>query len=49
MPVRASRTDRLIETLEAQGLDEDDVEEAVQELMDAGKCYEPKIGILKLI
>jgi RPA family protein len=41
--------DRLIETLEAQGLDEDDVEEAVQELMDAGKCYEPKIGILKLI
>ena len=41
--------DRLIETLEAQGLDEDDVEEAVQELMDEGKCYEPKIGILKLI
>jgi RPA family protein len=41
--------DRLIETLEAQGLDEDDVEEAVQELMDTGKCYEPKIGILKLI
>ena len=41
--------DRLIETLEARGLDEDDVEEAVQELMDEGKCYEPKIGILKLI
>jgi len=41
--------DRLIETLEEQGLDEDDVEEAVQELMDEGKCYEPKIGILKLI
>lgn len=41
--------DHLIETLEAQGLDEDEVEEAVQELMDEGKCYEPKIGILKLI
>ena len=41
--------DRLIETLEAQSLDEDEVEEAVQELMDEGKCYEPKIGILKLI
>ncbi|MGZ7146433.1 MAG: hypothetical protein ACXVIA_06905 [Halobacteriota archaeon] len=41
--------DRLIETLETQGLEEEDVEEAVQELMDAGKCYEPKLGILKLI
>jgi len=41
--------DRLIETLEEQGLDEEDVEEAVQELMDEGKCYEPRIGILKLI
>jgi hypothetical protein len=35
--------------LETQGLEEEDVEEAVQELMDAGKCYEPKLGILKLI
>ena len=41
--------DRLIEILEAHGLEEDDVEEAVQELMDEGKCYEPKLGILKLI
>jgi len=41
--------DRLIETLETQGLEEEDVEEAVQELMDEGKCYEPKLGILKLI
>ena len=41
--------DRLIETLEAQRLEEEDVEEAVQELMDEGKCYEPKLGILKLI
>jgi hypothetical protein len=41
--------DRLIETLEAHGLEEEDVEEAVQELMDEGKCYEPKLGILKLI
>ena len=41
--------DRLIETLETQGLEEEDVEEAVQALMDAGKCYEPKLGILKLI
>ena len=41
--------ERLIETLEAQDLDEDAVEEAVQELMDEGKCYEPRLGILKLI
>jgi RPA family protein len=41
--------DRLIETLETLGLEEEDVEEAVQELMDEGKCYEPKLGILKLI
>jgi len=41
--------DRLIEILESQGLEEDDVEDAVQELMDEGKCYEPKLGILKLI
>jgi len=41
--------DRLIETLESHGLEEQDVEEAVQELMDEGKCYEPKLGILKLI
>ena len=41
--------DRLIGTLEAHGLEEEDVEEAVQELMDEGKCYEPKLGILKLI
>jgi uncharacterized protein len=41
--------DRLIETLQAQGLEEEDVEEAVQALMDEGKCYEPKLGILKLI
>lgn len=41
--------DRLIETLEAQDLEEDEVEEAVQELMDEGKCYEPRLGILKLI
>ena len=41
--------DTLIERLEAQGLEEDDVEEVVQALMDEGKCYEPKIGILKLI
>jgi uncharacterized protein len=41
--------DRLIETLETQGLEEGDVEDAVQELMDEGKCYEPKLGILKLI
>ena len=41
--------DRLIAMLETQGLEEEDVEEAVQELMDGGKCYEPKLGILKLI
>jgi DNA replicative helicase MCM subunit Mcm2 (Cdc46/Mcm family) len=41
--------DRLIETLETHGLEEEDVEDAVQELMDEGKCYEPKLGILKLI
>jgi RPA family protein len=41
--------DSLIETLESQGLEEDDVEEAVQELMHEGKCFEPKLGILKLI
>ncbi len=41
--------DVLIESLAARGLEEGDVEEAVQELMDDGKCYEPKIGILKLI
>ena len=41
--------DNLIETFEAQGLEEEDVEEAVQELMDEGKCFEPKLGILKLI
>jgi RPA family protein len=41
--------DHLIETLETQGIEEEDVEEAVQELMDEGKCFEPKLGILKLI
>ena len=41
--------DRLIEILESKGLEEDDVEDAVQQLMDEGKCYEPKLGILKLI
>jgi RPA family protein len=41
--------DTLIEALAAHGLEEDDVEEAVQDLMEEGKCYEPKIGLLKLI
>jgi RPA family protein len=41
--------DELIEYLRAKGLSEDEVEEGARDLMDDGKCYEPKIGILKLI
>ena len=41
--------DELIEYMSSKGLSEDEVEEGARELMDDGKCYEPKIGILKLI
>jgi RPA family protein len=41
--------DELIEYMRARGLSEDEVEEGARDLMDDGKCYEPKIGILKLI
>ncbi len=41
--------DELIDYMRAKGLSEDEVEEGARELMDDGKCYEPKIGILKLI
>jgi hypothetical protein len=41
--------DELIEYMSTKGLSEDEVEEGARDLMDDGKCYEPKIGILKLI
>jgi DNA replicative helicase MCM subunit Mcm2 (Cdc46/Mcm family) len=41
--------DELIEYMSSKGLSEDEVEEVARDLMDDGKCYEPKIGILKLV
>lgn len=41
--------DELIEYMSSKGLSEDEVEEVARDLMNDGKCYEPKIGILKLV
>ncbi|HIH44300.1 MAG TPA: DNA-binding protein [Candidatus Methanoperedenaceae archaeon] len=39
----------LVASLQAKGLSEDEVEGAIKELMDEGRCYEPKIGILRKV
>jgi len=39
----------LIDAARKQNLSSDTAESAVRELMDEGRCYEPKIGILKKI
>lgn len=39
----------LVASLRAKGLSEDDVEGAIKELMDEGRCYEPKIGVLRKV
>lgn len=40
---------RVIEKSSEMGFEEQEIEEAVNELMEEGKCYEPKLGKLKLI
>lgn len=40
---------RVIEIAQAQGIDAQIVESAVKELMDEGRCYEPKIGVLRKV
>lgn len=38
----------LLAEMEKEGVDEEAVELAINELMSKGQCYEPKIGLLKL-
>ena len=40
---------RVIETAQASGMDAETVESAIKELMDEGRCYEPKIGLLRKV
>jgi RPA family protein len=40
---------RVIETAHASGMDATTVESAIKELMDEGRCYEPKIGVLRKV
>ena len=39
----------LLDASQKLGYDEAAVEKTLNVLMDGGKCYEPRIGILKLI
>lgn len=41
--------EQLLQDAEHFGLLEADVENAINVLMDSGRCYEPKIGVLRLI
>ena len=40
---------KVIETAHAAGIDAQTVESAIKELMDEGRCYEPKIGVLRKV
>ena len=40
---------RVIETAQASGIDAQTVESAIKELMDEGRCHEPKIGVLRKV
>ncbi len=39
----------IIETAEKEGMDTNIVELSIKELMDEGRCYEPKIGLLRKV
>ncbi|MCD5409921.1 MAG: hypothetical protein LRZ87_04090, partial [Methanocellales archaeon] len=39
----------VIDAALGSGLSETMIEDAVRELMDEGRCYEPKIGVLKKV
>lgn len=39
----------IIKTAMASGIDAGTVEESIQKLMDEGRCYEPKIGVLRKV
>ncbi len=39
----------LLDETMKHGYSEEEVERAINSLMDSGRCYEPRIGILKLI
>ncbi len=41
--------DELIEAAQKNGLTQDQIEITLKSLMDEGRCYEPKIGILKKV
>jgi RPA family protein len=40
---------KVIETAHAAGMDAETVESSIKELMDEGRCYEPKIGVLRKV
>jgi len=44
-----ARYDAVLEELQKDGYDPAAVESAISALMSEGRCYEPKIGVLKLI
>ncbi len=39
----------VVETAKKAGIDPDIVESGIKELMDEGRCYEPKIGVLRKV
>ena len=39
----------VVETAQKVGIDPDIVESGIKELMDEGRCYEPKIGVLRKV
>ncbi|MEM2924692.1 MAG: hypothetical protein QXJ68_03275 [Methanocellales archaeon] len=41
--------EEIINAAEQRGLDEETIERALKELMDEGRCYEPRIGILRRV
>jgi hypothetical protein len=39
----------VVETATSAGIDADSVEASIKDLMDEGRCYEPKIGVLRKV
>jgi hypothetical protein len=39
----------VVETAISAGIDADSVEASIKDLMDEGRCYEPKIGVLRKV
>jgi RPA family protein len=46
---KGTSVSKVIETAHKAGLDEQSVELSLKELMDEGRCYEPKIGVLRKV